>query len=67
LEDVDDIYSRFKMNALRCQAELYKLREQVLEEFKQGLIDEEKYNFLNKRVDTYLKEVEEKIATERAA
>ena len=67
MDDVDAIFSRFKMNALRCQAELYKLREQVLDEFKQGLIDEEKYNILNNRVDDYLKEVEEKIAEEKTA
>lgn len=65
MEDVDDVYLRFKMNAVRCQTELYRLREQVLDEFKQGLIDEEKYNILNKRVDDYLKEVEEKIAREK--
>ena len=54
------------MNALRCEAELYKLKDQVLDEFKHGVIDEEKYDILNKRIDGYLKEVEEKIARERA-
>jgi hypothetical protein len=65
MEDIDDIYTRFKMNTLRCETELYRYKNQVLEDFKQGLIDEEKYNVLDKRIDNYLKEIEEEKTKER--
>jgi hypothetical protein len=65
MEDIDDVYTRFRMNTLRCETELYRYKNQVLEDFKQGLIDEEKYNILDKRIDSYLKEIEEEKAKER--
>ena len=67
MEDIDYIYTRYKMNTLRCETELYKSKNQVLEDFKQGLIDEEKYKLLDARIDNYLKEIEEKTAKERSS
>jgi hypothetical protein len=67
MEDIDDIYTRFKMNTLQCETELYKQKNQVLEDFKQGLIDEEKYNVLDMRINNYLREIEEEKAKERRA
>ena len=64
MDEIDDIYSRFKMNARRCEAELYKLRDQVLDEFKEGAIDEDNYKVLDKRLDGYMKEIKEEIARE---
>jgi hypothetical protein len=64
MEDIDDVYTRFRMNTLRCEAELYKYKNQVLDDFKQGLIDEEKYNILDERINNYLKEIKEKSAKE---
>jgi hypothetical protein len=57
LEGVDDIYTRFKMNARTCEAELYKYKNQVLEEFKQGMIDENSYDILNTRIEKYLEDI----------
>ncbi|MEE9510025.1 MAG: PKD domain-containing protein, partial [Candidatus Bathyarchaeia archaeon] len=57
LEGVDDIYTRFKMNARTCEAELYKYKNQVLEEFKKGMIDENSYDILNTRIEKYLEEI----------
>lgn len=65
MDEIDDVYTRFKLNTLRCEAELYKIKDQVLDEFTQGMIDEEKYNTLNTRIDDYMKEIKEKIAKER--
>jgi hypothetical protein len=62
MEDIDDVYSRFRMNTLKCEAELYRYKNQVLDDFKQGLIDEAKYNILDARIDNYLKEIKEKTA-----
>ena len=62
--DVDEVYTRFKMNALRCEAELLKSKGQILDEFKQGMIDEENYNVLEKRVNGYIEEIKDQIERE---
>ena len=66
MDEVDNVYSRFKMNTRRCETELYKLRDQVLGEFKEGMIDEENYNVLDKRINEYMKEIKEEIVREEA-
>jgi len=65
MDQIDGVYSSFKMNARRCEAELHRLREEVLDEFKQGMINEESYNTLDKRIEDYLKEVKEQIESEK--
>lgn len=66
MDEVDDIYSRFKMNARRCETELHRLKGEALDEFKEGMIDEDKLNILNKRVDDYMREVREEIERNNA-
>jgi len=66
LDEVESIYSRFKMNAVQCEAELYKLKNEVLDEFKEGTIDEDKHNILEQRIDEYLKEVRKEIEREKS-
>ena len=66
LDEVDAIYSRFKMNAVQCEAELYKLKDEVLDEFKEGTIDEDKHNILEQRIEKYLKEVREQIEAQKS-
>ena len=53
----DGIYSDFKMNAHRRESDLHKLNSDVLSEFKQGLLDEEQYNVLYKRIEDIMKEI----------
>ena len=64
LEEVDDVYSRFKMNSIKCEAELIRLKGDVLHEFKEGLIDEENFETLDSRIDKYLREIREEIKKE---
>jgi len=66
MDEVDSVYSRFKMNAIQCEAELYKLKNEVLDEFKQGTIDEDKHNILEQRIEEYMKEIKEQIQKEDA-
>jgi len=54
LNEIDNIYYRFKMNARRCEAELYRLRDMVLEDYKNGKITEQSYDILNERINDYL-------------
>jgi hypothetical protein len=64
MEEIDDVYSRFKMNARRCETELYRLKDEVLDELKVGMIDEEKYNILIQRIEDCMKEIREQIERE---
>lgn len=65
MDEVDNIYSRFKMNARRCEAELHRLKGEALDEFKGDTIDEDNYNILNKRIEDYMREVREEIEREK--
>ena len=63
MKGIDDVYSRFKMNARLCEAELFKLRDQLLNEFKQGTLDEANYDMLDRRIGEYLDEIRDEIDT----
>ena len=64
LGEVDSVHSDFKLNAHRCETELHKLNNDVLSEFKQGTLDEEHYNTLNRRIEDYMREVRKRIDEE---
>ena len=61
MNEVDNIYSRFKMNSIRCESELLRLKNDVLNEFKEGIIDEQNFKILDERIDHYLTEVREEV------
>jgi len=61
LGEIDEVYTRFKMDTRRCEGELYRLRDQILDEFKQGLIDEENYNVLETRINGYMQKIKDEI------
>jgi hypothetical protein len=54
------------MNAIECEAEFFKLKDEVLDEFKEGTIDEDKHNTLEQRIEKYLKEVREQIEEQKS-
>jgi len=62
LGEIDDTYTRFKMNARQCEGELLRIKEQIMQEFKAELIDPEAYSTLDKRLDDYLSEIREEIS-----
>lgn len=43
---------------------MYMMARYIYDEFKEGMIDEEKYSILNERIDDYLREVKEEISRE---
>lgn len=65
MAEIDNAYSDFKMNARRVEADLHSLNNEVLDEFKQGTLDEGHYNVLNERIDDYMNEVKEQIEKEK--
>jgi hypothetical protein len=64
LNEIDDVYTNFKMNANRCETELLKIKGEVLAGFKEGILEEESLHDLEGRIDAYLKEVRKEIKTE---
>lgn len=65
LNDIDNVYSTFKMKSRRCEAELYRLKDVALDEFKAGRINETTFQILDGRIDNYLKEIREQIVNEK--
>ena len=66
LNEIDEVYSTFKTNPPKCEEELYRLRNTVLEGLTDGKITEENYNALDKRIDKYLEELRKQKWRERA-
>ena len=62
LGEIDETYTRFKMNARQCEGELLRIKEQIMQEFRAELIDPEAYSILDKRLDDYLSEIREEIS-----
>lgn len=65
LHEIDDVYSSYKWKTKRCEAELYRLQDQIEDQLKEGKIDENTYHLLEKRIEKYLDEI--KYAEERPA
>ena len=58
MEEIDKTFSEYKWKAKRCEAELYRLRDLLEERLKKGKIDESLFELLTKRIDNYLKEIQ---------
>ena len=58
LKEIDEVFSRFKKDPKKCEEELSKLRNTILEGLTDGKISEESYNLIDKRIDKYKKELQ---------
>lgn len=57
--EIDDTYGSFKQTNRKCEAELLRLQAVVEEHLKDGSIDENTYQLLERRIDKYLAEMKE--------
>ena len=57
LNKIDEVYSRFKMNRLKCEEELCKLRNTILEDLTDDRITQESFDVLDKKIEKYLEEL----------
>lgn len=57
MHEIDDAYSSYKLKTKRCEAELYRLQDQIEDQLKDGKIDENTYHLLEKRIEKYLDEI----------
>jgi len=62
----DEVDEARMLDADTGEAELQRLKGEALDEFKDGMINEETYNILNKRIDDYMREIREEIEKENA-
>jgi len=60
LNEIDDVYTRFKTDPRKCEEELYRLRNTILEGLTDGKISEESYDILDKRIDKYMEELQKR-------
>jgi len=66
LNEIDEVYSRFKADPQKCEDELYRLRNTILEGLTDDRISEESYNILDKRIDKYMEELQKQKGRGRA-
>lgn len=59
INQIDDTFASFKWKSKRCEAELYRIEDLIEDQLKNGKIDESSYELLTKRIQKYLKEVQE--------
>lgn len=59
INQIDDTFASFKSKSKRCEAELYRIEDLIEDQLKNGKIDESSYELLTKRIQKYLKEVQE--------
>jgi KaiC/GvpD/RAD55 family RecA-like ATPase len=54
LNEIDEVYSRFKMTPRKCEEELSRLRDVILERLTEGKITKENHSVLDKRIEEYM-------------
>ena len=59
INDIDSTFHEYKWKSKRCEAELYRMHDEVEEHLKKGKIDEGTYQLLIGRIEKYLKEIRE--------
>jgi len=57
LNEIDDVYSKFKMNRLKCEEELSRLKNTILEDLTDGKITQENYDIMNERIEKHMEEL----------
>ena len=59
LSEIDEIYTRYRINSRKCETELIKVKNNVMDEFKQEVLDEDKFKILIERIEQYLNAIKE--------
>jgi hypothetical protein len=57
LDEIDKVYSEFKMNPRKCEGELCMLKNKILEELTHGRISEASHSIMEKRIEKYIEEL----------
>jgi hypothetical protein len=61
MEKIESVYTNFKMNSRDCEVELYKVKGDIIKDFKEGKMDSNSYTILEKKIEDYLVEIKKQI------
>ncbi|HEX9915541.1 MAG TPA: family 16 glycoside hydrolase [Candidatus Bathyarchaeia archaeon] len=59
VQGTDDTYERYKADARQCEAELQRIKDRAINEYKKNLITEKDYNALNEKIKEYIRRLRE--------
>jgi len=57
IKDINEAFNKYKNDTGKCEAELYRMKEQIEHDFAKGKISEESFTMLDTRIDKYLSDV----------
>ena len=63
IKDINEAFNKYKNDTGKCEAELYRVKEQIEHDFAKGKISDESFSMLDSRIDKYLSEVRQGIVT----
>lgn len=61
IKNINETFNKYKNDAGKCEAELYKMKEGIEHDFSRGKISEESFSMLDSRIDKYLADVRQDI------
>ncbi|OGD47112.1 hypothetical protein A3K69_04710 [Candidatus Bathyarchaeota archaeon RBG_16_57_9] len=59
MQGTDDTYERYKTDARQCEAELQRIKDRAINEYKKNLITEKDYNALNEKIKECIRRLRE--------
>lgn len=65
MQGTDDIYERRRTDAQLCEAELLRIKDRAINEYKKNLITEKDYNTLNEKIKEYIRRLREAAGEQR--
>lgn len=65
MNQIDDTYSEYKMKAKRCEAELYRLKDIIDDELKNGKLEDTSYQLLMNRIEGYMVDIQKQVVNEK--
>jgi len=57
MKKIDEVYSKSKMSPRKCEEELHRLKNTILEDLTDGKITQESYDIMDKKIEECLKEL----------
>lgn len=65
MNQIDDTYTEYKMKAKRCEAELYRLKDIIDDELKEGNLEDSAYQLLMNRIEGYMVDIQKQVVNEK--
>jgi hypothetical protein len=59
MQGTDDVYERYKTDARQCEAELQRIKDRAINEYKKNLITEKDYHTLDEKIKEHVRRIRE--------